>query len=96
MSQPEVDLDQLSDSEKSTLEMYMAVTSFKGVRAFPIKELGYGNLACGDQLNSRTLGQEPGKIEHLSQVTRATATDLAPRVDTQPGDHPIYRPPFIL
>ncbi|KAJ5407174.1 hypothetical protein N7465_008458 [Penicillium sp. CMV-2018d] len=122
MSQPEVDLDQLSDSEKSTLEMYMAVTSQEPSEAIPLLRRSQWNLQIAiskffdgegpdpleearaamdrpppPQPNRRTQNLMTDDLtEHLSQVTRATATDLAPRVDTQPGDQPTYRPPFIL
>lgn len=47
MSQPEVDLDQLSDSEKSTLEMYMAVTSQEPSEAIPLLRRSQWNLQVG-------------------------------------------------
>ncbi|KAJ5466038.1 hypothetical protein N7530_009825 [Penicillium desertorum] len=121
MSQPEVDLDQLSDSEKSMLEMYMAVTSQEPSEAIPLLRRSQWNVQIAiskffdgegpdpleearaamdrppPQPNRRTQNLMTDDLtEHLSQVTRATTTDLAPRVDTQPGDQPIYRPPFIL
>ncbi|OQE23367.1 hypothetical protein PENFLA_c011G10600 [Penicillium flavigenum] len=122
MSQPEVDLDQLSDSEKSTLEMYMAVTSQEPSEAIPLLRRSQWNVQIAiskffdgegpdpleearaamdrpppPQPNRRTQNLMTDDLtEHLSQVTRATATDLAPRIDTQPGDQPIYRPPLIL
>lgn len=47
MSQPEVDLDQLSDSEKSTLEMYMAVTSQEPSEAIPLLRRSQWNVQVG-------------------------------------------------
>lgn len=47
MSQPEVDLDGLSDSEKSTLEMYMAVTSQEPSEAIPLLRRSQWNLQVG-------------------------------------------------
>ncbi|KAJ5385506.1 hypothetical protein N7517_003417 [Penicillium concentricum] len=122
MSQPEVDLDQLSDSEKSALEMYMAVTSQEPSEAIPILRRSQWNVQIAiskffdgegpdpleearaamdrpppPQPNRRTQNLMTDDLnEHLSQITRATATDLAPRVDTQSGDQHTYRPPFIL
>ena len=47
MSQPEVDLDGLSDSEKSTLEMYMAVTSQEPSEAIPLLRRSQWNVQVG-------------------------------------------------
>lgn len=55
MSQPEVDLDGLSDSEKSTLEMYMAVTSQEPSEAIPLLRRSQWNVQVG--LSSPTSNQ---------------------------------------
>jgi FAS-associated factor 2 len=60
MSQPEVDLDQLSDSEKSTLEMYMAVTSQEPSEAIPLLRRSQWNLQVS--LSSPAPGQVYGSL----------------------------------
>jgi FAS-associated factor 2 len=55
MSQPEVDLDQLSDSEKSMLEMYMAVTSQEPSEAIPLLRRSQWNVQVS--LSSPAPGQ---------------------------------------
>lgn len=44
MSHPEVDLDQLSDSEKTALEMFMAVTSQDPAEAIPLLRRSQWNV----------------------------------------------------
>jgi len=47
MSGPELDLDQLSDSERTALEMYMAVTSQEPSEAIPLLRRSEWNVQVG-------------------------------------------------
>ncbi|KAJ5581725.1 hypothetical protein N7535_000345 [Penicillium sp. DV-2018c] len=122
MSQPEVDLDQLSDNEKTALEMYMAVTSQEPSDAIQVLRRSQWNVQIaiskffdGEgpdpveearaamenpsplQQNRRTQNLMTDDLtEHFSRAARARVADPAPRVDTQSGDQPVYRPPLIL
>ncbi|KAJ5767295.1 uncharacterized protein N7511_004911 [Penicillium nucicola] len=117
----DLDLDQLSESERTALEMYMAVTSQEPSEAIPLLRRSQWNVQIAiskffdgegpdpleearsalqtppPQPNRRTQNLMTEDLtEQLSRFSQTRATDPAPRVDTQSGDQPVYRPPFIL
>ena len=47
MSSPELDLDRLSDSERTALETYMAVTSQEPSEAIPLLQRSEWNVQVG-------------------------------------------------
>ncbi|KAJ5682613.1 hypothetical protein N7462_005778 [Penicillium macrosclerotiorum] len=116
----ELDLDQLSSSERAALEQYITVTGQEPAEAIPLLRRSQWNVQIAiakffdgegpDPVEEAraALPQSPPPRptrrtqnlmtedlrEHLSPAARAS--DLAPRVDTQPEDQPVYRPPFLL
>lgn len=53
MSSSELDLDQLSDSERTALEMYMAVTSQEPTEAIPLLRRSEWNVQASTDRDAR-------------------------------------------
>ncbi|KAF7717158.1 Uncharacterized protein PECH_004006 [Penicillium ucsense] len=120
MSEAEVDLDQLSDSERLALEQYSAVTGQELADAIPLLRRSQWNVQIaiskffdgeGPDLleEARAALPEPAQPfqprpgvnlmhEDILQQARPAHrnTEPAPRIDTQPENQPVYRPPLIL
>ncbi|CEO59285.1 Putative UBX domain protein [Penicillium brasilianum] len=120
MSSAEVDLDQLSESERSALEQYTSVTGQELAEAVPLLRRSQWNVQIAISkffdgegpdpleearaaLNRPEPPFQPGPginlmNEDLLQQVRPVnrASDPAPRVDTQPQNQVVHRPPFIL
>jgi FAS-associated factor 2 len=70
---------------------------FDGEGPDPLEEARSALQTPPPQPNRRTQNLMTEDLtEQLSRVSRTRASDPAPRVDTQSGDQPVYRPPFIL
>lgn len=137
MSAADLDLDQLSPSERTALETYTTVTGQEPAEAITLLRRSQWNVQVGAPSSSAEIacshptqiaiskffdGEGPDPVEEaraamaqsppprptrqtqnlmsddlteqLSPATRSA--DLARRIDTQPEDQPVYRPPFLL
>ncbi|KAJ5819365.1 hypothetical protein N7474_004956 [Penicillium riverlandense] len=118
----DLDIGQLSDSERSALETYTTLTGQEPAEAIPLLRRSQWNVQIA--ISKFFDGEGPDPVEEarssmndppppprptrrtqnlMSDDLTATISppairraDLAPRVDTQPEDQPVYRPPFIL
>ncbi|KAJ5331572.1 hypothetical protein N7476_001355 [Penicillium atrosanguineum] len=119
MSAAELDLDQLSPSERTALDTYTSVTGQDLPEAIPLLRRSQWNVQIAIAKFFDGEGSDPVEeareamqsppprparrtqnlmsddfVAQLSPVARSA--DPAPRVDTQPEDQPVYRPPLIL
>ncbi|KAL4806552.1 hypothetical protein BDV18DRAFT_137778 [Aspergillus unguis] len=120
MSSSGPDISELSDSQRSALETYTAVTDQDPVEAIAL--LGRSQWNVQIAISKFFDGEGPDPVEEAraslesaspARPNRQTqnllhedltarfspappAAELAPRIVTQPGDQPVYRPPFLL
>ncbi|KAL3444731.1 hypothetical protein BJX65DRAFT_282778 [Aspergillus insuetus] len=121
MSSSGPDISELSESQRSALETYTAVTDQEPVAAIALLSRSQWNVQIA--IAKFFDGEGPDPVEEaraalenssparpnrqtqnllhedltarFSQASPAAA-EPAPRVVTQPGDQPVYRPPFLL
>ncbi|PWY84089.1 UBX domain protein [Aspergillus eucalypticola CBS 122712] len=119
MSTSGLDISQLSDSERSALETYTAVTGQEHSEAIPLLRRSQWNVQIA--ISKFFDGEGPDPVEEARAALNSPpprparqtqnlmsddiaaqftptprAAEPAPRINTQPEDQSVYRPPFIL